>query len=68
MSGDFDSAYERALDVRRRLREAWAQTREEWTDAVSVEFEQSHWIELDLQVSKLLNAASELAASLEDRW
>ena len=63
MSTGFDGACERAFESQRRLREAWAYAREEWTDAVSVQFEQVYWNELELQLSKLLNAAEDLLAA-----
>jgi hypothetical protein len=60
MIRDFEGAYERTMDLHRHLREAWLHAREEWTDVVSVEFDQTYWHELDLQLSRLLSAANDL--------
>jgi hypothetical protein len=61
---DFESRCERALDLQWRLREAWAYAREEWTDTVALEFEQAYWDELEIQLSKLLNAANDLLTAM----
>ena len=63
MSAQLDVAYEQACELQRRLREAWAYAREQWTDSVSVEFEQVYWDELEAQLSKFLNAADDLLSA-----
>jgi hypothetical protein len=66
MSVEFDSSCDRVADLQRRLREAWAVAKEDWTDAVAAEFEQAHLAELELHMGTLLNAAREFGDALRN--